>query len=99
MENGLKDCEVISFIDSTVALHTLIRGASRQTDYNDVVNDFWFTVANAGILLHAARVPSKLNLADGPTRAQSFAASRAELAERGFRQVYWRWPTRLPWDA
>ena len=99
IENGLKDCEVVSFIDSTVALHTLIRGASRQNDYNDVVNDFWFTVAGAGLLLHAARVPSKLNLADGPTRMHSFEASRADLAERGFRQVQWEWPTRMPWDA
>eukprot|EP00959_Pyramimonas_sp_CCMP1952_P147930 3095919-Pyramimonas_sp.AAC.1 len=40
IEHGLKDCETVSFIDSNVALHTLIRGASRQDDYNEVVNDF-----------------------------------------------------------
>ena len=99
IEHGLKDCETVLLIDSNVALHTLVRGASRQNDYNDVVNEFWFSVAAASVLLHAARVPSKLNLADGPTRDKSFEAFSAELAERGFRQVQWDWPARLPWHS
>eukprot|EP00959_Pyramimonas_sp_CCMP1952_P387747 8126155-Pyramimonas_sp.AAC.1 len=65
---GLQDCEAVLFIDSNVALHTLVRGASRQDDYNAAVADFWFQIATAAIILHAARAPSKLNLADGPTR-------------------------------
>ena len=99
IDRGLQDCEVVLFIDSNVALHTLVRGASRQDDYNAVVADFWFEVATAAILLHAVRVPSRLNLADGPTRQSTFEPARAELAGQGFQEVDWRWPKKLPWQA
>jgi hypothetical protein len=76
-----------------------VRGASRQTDLNALVTDFWFQVARAGISLHAFRVPSKLNLADGPTRWDTWDAAVAAFGARSFERIAWLWPAALPWDA
>ena len=95
--HGLSDCEIVLFVDCNPALQALVRGASRQADINDMVTGVWFRVARAGILLHAFRVPSKLNIADGPTRWETWDAAASELQARDFKWISWAWPAALPW--
>ncbi|CAK0866548.1 unnamed protein product [Prorocentrum cordatum] len=98
IQHGLAECEVVLFVDCNPALHALVRGASRQSDLNEVITGFWFAVARAGVLLHAFRAPSKLNIADGPTRQETWDRAVSEFHSRGFRQLQWMWPPALPWS-
>ena len=85
------------FIDSNVALGTLLRGTSRQSDWNDLVAGIWFEAAAQAALLLAWRVPSKLNLADAPTRPEKCASELRALINRGFVETEWWWPPHSPW--
>jgi hypothetical protein len=80
------------FIDSAVALGTLLRGSSRQRDWNLLTTGIWFETARRGMLLSAWRVPSRQNLADAPTRMKSKSAQMNDLMKAGFREVDWKWP-------
>ena len=82
---------------NTAALHTLLRGSSRQVDFNSVLGSVWFDLARANVLMHAHYVPSALNLADGPTRASKADKSRAALESLRFKEVAWQWPVGAPW--
>jgi hypothetical protein len=84
--------EVQMFIDSIAALGTLLRGSSRQEDWNTLVTELWFRTATEGILLGAWWVPSKLNVADAPTRSASKAKDMETLIKAGFQEVAWKWP-------
>ena len=99
VERGLDECEVVLFVDCNPALHALVRGASRQKDLNEVITGFWFQIAKACVSLHAFRAPSKLNIADGPTRWDTWDTSVAQFQERQFSQVEWAWPAALPWSS
>ena len=87
------------FIDSNVALGTLLRGTSRQSDWNDLVTGIWFEAAAQAALLLAWRVPSKLNLADAPTRPEKHASELCALIDKGFVETEWWWPPHSPWLA
>ena len=86
------------FIDSNVALGTLLRGTSRQPDLNDLVTDIWFQTASRAALLLAWRVPSKLDIADVPTRPAERASELQGLIDEGFEEVGWLWPESAPWQ-
>ena len=94
LDLGLEYPELIVFIDNTAALSTLLRGSSRQSDLNEVLETLWFDLAAANVLMHAHYVPSALNLADGPTRASKAEQSRVLLDSLSFRETAWRWPAR-----
>ena len=79
LDLGLEYPELIVFIDNTAALSTLLRGSSRQSDLNEVLETLWFDLAAANVLMHAHCVPSALNLVDGPTRASKAEQSRVLL--------------------
>ena len=96
---GVQSPELVVFIDNTAALNSLLRGTSRQTDLNEVLGTVWFELAAAGVFMHAHYVPSALNLADGPTRANKAESSRALLDSLFFKEVCWRWPAALPWQG
>ena len=49
------------------------------------------------VLLLAWRVPSKLNLADAPTRPEKCASELRALINRGFVETEWWWPPHSPW--
>ena len=85
------------FLDSNVALGTLLRGTSRQSDWNDLVTGIWFEAAAQAVLLLAWRVPSRLNLADAPTRPEKCASELRALIDRGFVETEWWWPPHSPW--
>jgi len=89
--------EIQMFVDSTVALGTLMRGCSRQKDWNAMVADIWFRTAVCSHLLLCWRVPSAQNLADAPTRAADKRVQMIQLQEAGFEEVLWQWPRQVPW--
>ena len=95
---GSSRLQINLFIDSNVALGTLLRGTSRQTDLNELVTDIWFQAASRATLLLAWRVPSKLNVADAPTRPGERASELRSLIDAGFRETEWLWPERAPWE-
>ena len=95
---GAAQCYQINlFIDSTVALGTLLRGCSRQHDWNSLVADLWFQVAKTATLLLAWRVPSAQNIADIPTRPTARNKDLDRMKEIGFKEVEWHWPAAAPW--
>ncbi len=73
---GLSAChlQINLFIDSNVALGTLLRGTSRQSDWNDLVAGIWFEAAAQAALLLAWR----------PTRPEKCALELRALIDRGF---------------
>jgi len=89
--------EIHLFVDNNVALGTLLRGSSRQRDWNELVADIWFQTAARGLVLMCWRVPSKQNLADAPTRPELRHEELKQLRAAGFRQTAWRWPQSCPW--
>jgi len=85
--------DIVLFIDSTVALGTLLRGCSRQRDWNEMVAGVWFAAASRGHFLSAFRVPSKLNVADWPSREEQKSSEMAQLLSSGFARIEWAWPS------
>jgi hypothetical protein len=104
--------QVICFIDSNVALGTLLRGSSRlgvsrasqeglassrrQPDWNRLVSGIWFDAASRGHVFGAFRVPSKLNLADAGTRMEDKTAELRAMSNAGFARIEWQWPSDMP---
>ena len=84
--------EILIFIDSNPALGTLLRGASKQYDWNALVAEIWFVAARRGDVLCAFRVPSKQNLADAPSRSEVEPQKVQSLIQDGFSEVQWSWP-------
>ena len=97
LSQNLGELEVLLFVDNTVALGTLIRGSSRQSDWNDLIGDLWLRIARAGVLLYSFFVPSHLNVADAPTRPEGKAAALEAMRAAGFRHVAWVAPCDAPW--
>ena len=56
------------FIDNDGVLGGFLRGGSRPMDVNLTVGRFWLLAAELDLAQFLARVTSKANLADGPTR-------------------------------
>ena len=90
--------EILIFIDFNPALGTLLRGCSRQSDWNCLVAEIWFAAASRGDILCAFRVPSAQNLADAPSRAGSKPSVLDAFFERGFEEVQWLWPEKDFWE-
>ena len=67
---AMRDARVVVFVDNQAALNMAIRGWSPRDDANDALHEVWLRLAYRGIEVHWAYVPSKLNLADGPSRAE-----------------------------
>ena len=88
--------EVLLFVDSTAALGTLVRGSSRQGDWNHMVSEIWFQPALRGHCLSAWWVPSHLNVADAPSRIE-WPEGVTCLTSRGFKEVAFKWPDNLSW--
>ena len=99
LSQGFGELEVLLFVDNNTALGTLIRGSSRQADWNDLIGDLWLRVARAGVLLYSFYVPSHLNLADAPTRPRQKAAALEAMQAAGFAQVPWASPPDAPWHS
>ena len=59
---------VVAFVDNSAALSMVVRGWSKADDANEVAGECWHDIAACGADVHFEWVPSKLNLADGPSR-------------------------------
>ena len=56
------------FVDNNGVLGGLIKGSCMAADLNQSIGNLWLDIARLQIGLHAVRVESKANIADGPTR-------------------------------
>ena len=97
LAQGEGDLEICLFVDNTNALGTLVRGSSRQADWNDLVGDLWLRVARAGVLFYCFYVPSHLNLADAPSRPEEKVEQLQALQTAGFVRIPWSAPSDAPW--
>ena len=97
MASKFSDFEIHLFVDNDVALATLLRGASRQKDWNELVAGLWFQTASQGVQLLGFRVPSDQNLADAPTRPLKKQRELQLMKDEGFVEVHWHWPEDAPW--
>ena len=68
LQRVLRGHRVVHFIDSTAALACVIRGFSRKPDLACLAGRLWFEACDLMIDYTAQYVPTKLNLADGPSR-------------------------------
>ena len=89
--------EILAFVDNTSALGALTRGCSRQFDWNELIGELWFSIAQRGHYLHLWHVPSHLNLADAPTRPEAKSEQLCKLAADGFQEMQWSFPADVPW--
>ena len=90
------DFEILAFVDNKSALGALLRGCSRQFDWNELIGELWFSVAQRGHFLHLWHVPSHLNLADAPTRPETKSEQLRKLAADGFQEMRWSFPADVP---
>ena len=82
-QESLAGKRVVVFVDNTAALNTAIRGWSPREDANGIVHQLWMVIARAGIDAQWVYVPSKLNLADGPSRGVTGDVERMGLVRCG----------------
>ena len=90
----LRGSRLAIMIDNSVALWSLCNGASTASDISAIAHAAWVLAGSLGLELHSYWVPSKLNLADAPSRGSrpqvgsqySHGLDLAELASR----VEWR---------
>ena len=64
----LRGRRAVFFIDSTAAMGSILRGHHRRSDLNLLVGTIWRELGRLQIHAHFERVPSKSNIADGPSR-------------------------------
>ena len=88
--------EILLFVDNTAAHGTIVRGSSRQEDWNHLVSEIWFQPATAGNCFSAWWVPSHLNIADAPSRTPA-PESVTCLTAQGFQEIDFQWPCHLAW--
>ena len=91
------DIEIVCFIDSAVALGTVVRGASRQPDWNALVGNLRLGAATKGCAMWAFRVPSAQNPADAPTRPDCKWRELEAMHRSGVSEEAWEWPAQAPW--
>lgn len=77
----LNGCRAVLFVDNQSALGALRKGSSSSWDMQALVEIFWSQVASTCTQVFFRYVPSKLNIADWP--------SRGRLASLGT-QMPWR---------
>ena len=62
------DTRLVHFIDAEAALKIVVKGASRQSDLNSLVEYLWLALSRRQVTYWARHVSSEANLADGPSR-------------------------------
>ena len=69
----LEGVDVLHFVDSTAAQGILVRGYSRSPTLSAVTSAYWTLAGQSRVTVWIGRVPSKLNIADEPTRGDESA--------------------------
>ena len=65
----LRGGRVVCFVDNTSALRMIVKGWQRADDANAIAAQCWSFMADLGVQVFWEYVPSKINLADGPSRS------------------------------
>ena len=81
----LEGAEIDHYIDSKPALSCILKGASSKPDLSDISGRLWFECCHLMANYKAYYVPSKLNLADGPSRNDVSLMSQLGLSEVPFK--------------
>ena len=81
---------VVFYIDNMAALNMMVKGYSRQEDANAMVFTAWLRAAEARCTVRWLYVPSRLNIADGPSRDRLKEVEEIEAAE-----VEVKWPAKV----
>ena len=89
----LKDADVLHFIDSTAAEGTLLKGLSVSRTLSAIASAFWVQAGLHRAAVWIGRVPSKLNVADGPTRHDL-----SEVTALGWARIPPWLPDPQPWS-
>ena len=83
---------LVAFVDNQAALSMLVKGWSPKVDANAMVFTIWMALAQAAVSTHWRYVPSKMNIADGPSRDDL-----KHLKKLGAKRVASAWPDELGW--
>lgn len=83
----LNNVSIDHYIDSQPALSCILKASSPQSDLSDISGRLWFECCHSMVNYYAKYVPSKCNLADGPSRDDV-----ATLLKLGFVEVPFRFP-------
>ena len=59
---------VVLYSDNTGAELSVVKGSAKAWDHNQMVHSIWTQAFEQKIRLWVERVPSKLNISDGPSR-------------------------------
>lgn len=78
-----------AFVDNDGVLGAILKGGSGAPEVNIAVGQLWLDLATDVVGLHAARVESKANVADGP--------SRGDFSEVHRLGAVWTEPVLPPW--
>jgi hypothetical protein len=70
------------WIDNDSATASIIKGYSARPDSVKIVGDYWLRAARQELFIYADRVPSKSNIADGPSRFDFAEVSRLGCIQR-----------------
>ena len=68
----------MSCFDNQGVLHNILSGSSRSSEMNILVGRMWLVLAHLNTYMFAARVESKSNVADGPTRDDLYNVIRVK---------------------
>ena len=90
----LQEADLLHFVDSTAAQGTLVSGFSKSSTLCAVTSAYWTLATRMRVRAWIGRVPSKLNVADGPSRNDL-----SDIQEHG-----WAWqdpvmPKVAPWRS
>ena len=81
----LGGCDILHFIDSAAAEGSLVKGLSKSRTLSAIPGVYWTQVSLRHAAVWIGRVPSKLNIADGPSRGDL-----SEVSAHGWaRAVAW----------
>ena len=84
----LMNVDVHHYVDSQPAISCILKGSSPQQDLSDIAGKLWFECCHRMIDYTVRYVPSKCNLADGPSRGDT-----ALLLSLGFVEVPFNLPS------
>ena len=90
----LHDAEVVHFVDSTAAEGTLTKAYSRSATLAATAGVYWTTAGRFSIAAWIGRVPSRLNVADGPTRSDY-----SDMEAWGWQHTPPSLPAAHPWQV
>ena len=90
----LHDAEILHFVDSTAAEGSLVKGYSCSATLAATASAYWTTAGRCSIAAWIGRVPSRLNVADGPTRGDLSA-----VEAHGWQHIAPTLPPSQPWQV